>query len=156
MKYTMKSGKQRDLEAFSSCLNWKEFEEYVERIFSSFDFLTRRHTRFRKPRAEIDLVASRNDVTFAVDCKHWKRTVGHGSMTAISTRQLVRAQRLVDEHQGMKVIPMIVTLRDESLRILENGVPIVPIHEISDFLLNWGEAKNRILILSDSKQETLS
>ena len=156
MEDYLKLGKKKDLEAYSSFLNWKEFEEHVERIFRSFDFLTRRNTRFRKPRAEIDLVALKNNLTFAVDCKHWKRTVGHSSMNAISNRQLLRAQRLVDRHRHVKVIPMIVTLHDESLHILENGVPIVPIHKVSDFILNWEEARDRILILSEPTQEALS
>lgn len=141
---------------FSSNLDWKEFESYAESAFSAFGFKTQRNVRFRKPRAEIDLVASKSGTAFAVDCKHWKRTVGHASMLGISNRQLTRAKRLLEEGNDRRVIPVVVTLRDESLYILENGVPVVPIHRISDFILNWENALGEIVVLhSESKQKKL-
>ncbi len=136
-----------DHEKLGSKLSWKEFEEYAESIFESFDFQTKRNSRFRKPRAEIDLVASKSDLVFAVDCKHWNRTVGHASMLAIGERQLRRAGRLAGEQGARRVIPMIVTLHDEFLHILENGVPVVPIHKLSDFILNWEDARDEIMIV---------
>jgi len=146
----------KDPEATSSNMNWKGFEAFVESAFEALGYKTQRNVRFRKPRAEIDLVSARNGLVFAVDCKHWKRTVGHASMLDVSRRQIVRAKRLVDLHDNSKVIPLIVTLHDETLHILENGIPIVPIHKISDFVLNWEEAKDDILIFnSKSAQKRL-
>ncbi|MHB2036911.1 MAG: restriction endonuclease [Nitrososphaerales archaeon] len=134
-------------------MDWKEFEGFVESAFSAFGFRTQRNARFRKPRVEIDLVACKDGLTFAVDCKHWKRTVGHASMVAVSNRQIVRALRLVEEESHLRVIPLVVTLHNESLRILENGVPIVPIHMISDFILNWEDAFHEIVILSNENSK---
>ncbi len=143
-----------DPEAFGAKLDWKDFEEFAESAFLAFGFETRRNVRFRKPRAEIDLVASKNGLVFAADCKHWKRTVGHASMLAISERQKARAKRLVQDEKNLNVIPVVITLHDESLRILENGVPIIPIHKISDFLLNWEESVRAIAILSNKSKKS--
>lgn len=124
----------------------------MESAFSSFGFQTTRNVRLRKPPTEIDLVATRNGLCFAVDCKHWKRTAGHGAMLRISSRQIIRAKRLLAERNHNEIIPIIVTLHDESLQILENGVPIVPIHSISSFLLEWEIERNRITILSNREE----
>lgn len=140
---------RKDPESIGKGLDWKEFESFVESAFLSFGFKTKRNARLRKPRAEIDLVASKGNLSFAVDCKHWKRTVGYSSMLSISMRQLNRARRLVEN--GNLVIPLVVTLHDESLHILENGVPIVPIHRISDFVLNWENSKDEIAVLSEEE-----
>jgi len=146
----------QDPEVSSAKLDWKDFEAYVESVFSSFGFRTERNARLRKPRAEIDLVASRNSLAFAVDCKHWKRTVGYSSMLEISRRQIARAKRLIDIREVDRIVPIVITLHDESLYVLDNGVPIVPIHKISDFILNWEQGMENILVLaSSSKQESL-
>jgi hypothetical protein len=128
-------------------MNWKEFESFVASAFSSLGFATEKNVRLRKPRAEIDVVSSRDGLAFAVDCKHWKRTVGRATMLGAAERQLARAKRLASELGYHRVVPIIVTMKDESLRILENGVPIVPIHMISDFILNWEEASGEMAVL---------
>lgn len=144
--------KHDDPEELGSALDWKQFESFAESAFLEHGFETERNARFRKPRAEIDLVASKSDIAFAVDCKHWKRTVGHSTMLAISNRQFARAERLIKEGRAQRVIPVVITLHDESLSILENGVPVVPIHRISDFILNWEIARNELAILTRGKE----
>jgi hypothetical protein len=149
--------KESDLESLSLGLDWKEFESFAEKIFSSFGFTTIRTIRLRKPTMEIDLVATRSGFSFVADCKHWKRTVGPASMTRIGERQAKRAKRIASDGWHRKVMPMILTLRDESLFVLENGVPVVPIHRLSDFILNWEESSVVISIFEGSEtQETLA
>jgi Holliday junction resolvase-like predicted endonuclease len=145
--------RQKDPEADGKELNWREFEEFVESAFISLGFQTRRNARFRKPAAEIDLVAKRNGLVFAVDCKHWKRTVGNAAMSSVGERQIIRARRLAEENGVQMVIPVIVTLHDERLQVLENGVPIVPVYKISDFVLNWENARGEILILTSTEHQ---
>lgn len=96
---------------------------------------------------QIDLVASKNGTTFLVDCKHWKRTVGRGSMMRVAESQVRRADRVAADGVFRRLVPIILTWRDESLFILENGVPVVPIHRLADFILNWDMANARILIV---------
>jgi len=148
--------KESDLETLSFGLDWKEFEAFAEKIFASFGFSTDRNLRLRKPTMEIDLVASRAGLSFVADCKHWKRTVGSASMTRIGERQAARARRIANGGSLRKVMPMILTLRDEALFVLENGVPVVPIQRLSDFILNWEETTAKISIFEGNEiQETL-
>jgi hypothetical protein len=132
-------------------LTWKEFEAFSEIAFSSVGYHVTRNFRLKKPRMEIDLLASKGSLAFSVDCKHWKRTVGQGSMQRISERQVSRSRRLLSPTGFTKIVPLILTLRDESLGVLENGVPVVPIHRLGDFLLNW-ESSTDILVLRASEQ----
>lgn len=143
----MKQLKRKDAELISNDMSWKEFEAFVESAFIAFGYSTERNVRFKKPRAEIDLVCTRNGLAFSIDCKHWKRTVGHSSMLGISERQLKRSFRAAEKVGITKVIPLVVSLRDESLLILENGVAIVPIHRLSDFILNWDWASDQLKII---------
>ncbi len=148
--------KGSDLESLSLGLDWKEFEAFAEKVFASFGFATVRNLRLRKPTMEIDLVASRAGFSFVADCKHWKRTVGSASMTRIGERQADRARRIANDGSLRKVMPMILTLRDESLFVLENGVPVVPINQLSDFILNWEETPREISIFEGNEiQKTL-
>ena len=148
--------KTKDAESISNDMSWKEFEAFVESAFGAFGFATERNVRFRKPRAEIDLVCKREGLAFSIDCKHWKRTVGHSLMLGISERQLKRCSRLVERIGIARVIPLVVTLRDESLRILENGVAVVPVHRLSDFILNWEASIDQLTVIeSHESQMTL-
>jgi Holliday junction resolvase-like predicted endonuclease len=138
---------ESNVEEQGSSMTWREFEELAERIFKSFGFTTFRNYRLKKPVAEIDILATRLDTAFAIDCKHWKRTVGSATMHKVSERQLERARRVVRLESIQKVIPVVITLHDEFLQVLEDGTPIVPIQKISDFVLNW-EADPRIRVIS--------
>jgi Holliday junction resolvase-like predicted endonuclease len=134
-----------DLERVSSFLNWKEFEGLAQRAFEDSGYETKQNYRFTKPRMEIDLLAHRGDLAFAVDCKHWKRTAGRAAMQRVGERQIVRSLRLLESFT--KVIPLVLTWHDEMLHVLENGVPVVPVHRLADFLLNWESSKDDILVL---------
>ena len=141
-----------DLEGMSSKLDWKEFENFARLAFESAGFEVRQNFRLKKPTCEIDLVAFRgNSLAFAVDCKHWKRTVGYSTMLNIGSKQMERANRLTVSFKN--VIPMVLTLHDEMLRVLENGVPVVPISTLSDFLLNWENPENCVAVLKGTRVE---
>ena len=134
-------------------MSWKEFEAFSHRIFESSGFETRKNFRLRKPSAEIDILAIRVDFAFAIDCKHWKRTVGNASMTKIAERQIARAMRLLQLGELQKVAPMILTWRDEMLYLLANRVPVVPIRRLPDFLLNYEASMTPILTISSSDRQ---
>ena len=135
-----------DLESASSLLDWKEFERFASLAFESLGYETEKNYRLKKPRIEIDILAHRgNAIAFAVDCKHWKRTVGHASMLRICERQVERSLRLIGSFQ--RIVPVVLTWHDEMLRVIENGVPVVPIHKLSDFLVNWESSETEILVL---------
>ncbi len=136
-----------DAETIGSHLNWKQFEELAEQAFRSFGFETTRNLRFRKPTMEIDLLARSRNIAFAVDCKHWKRTVGNATMTRIASLQTKRSERVFEFCECDRVMPVILTLHDEMLHFLESGVAVVPIQKISDFVLNWESYRDSICVL---------
>jgi Holliday junction resolvase-like predicted endonuclease len=133
-----------DPEALSSSLTWQEFECLAEDAFKSLGFSTAKNFRIKSPRTEIDLLARQLKTVFAVDCKHWKRTVGYATMNRVADRQVERCKRYLKISDDVLAIPVILTWHDENLRILKSGVPIVPINKISDFVLNWESASQSI------------
>ncbi len=144
-----------DVEAFSGSLDWKQFEGLAELAFESFGYQTVRNFRMPKPRMEIDLLATSKRVAFAVDCKHWKRTVGHATMLALAEKQVKRCKSLVRTGRANNVIPVILTLHDEFLAVLENGVAIVPVHKISDFILNW-DSSDKVRVIKNRRSRDTS
>ena len=98
---------------------------------------------------EIDLLAVKGKFAFAVDCKHWKRTAGHASMLRASGLQVSRGKRLIGYSGITRIIPLILTWHDELLGILDNGVPVVSIHRITDFVLNWESSDNILVLTAD-------
>jgi Holliday junction resolvase-like predicted endonuclease len=135
-----------DAEAFSTFLDWKQFEGLAELALRSFGYKTVKNYRLKKPAQEIDLLAVSGKVAFGIDCKHWKRTVGQATMLTVAEKQVKRCERLIETESINRIIPVILTWRDEQLRILENGVAVVPIQKISDFILNW-ESSNAIRVV---------
>jgi hypothetical protein len=109
----------------------------------------------KKPAMEVDLLASRNDLAIVADCKRWKRTVGRATMTRVGDRQIKRAERVAALGKFEKVMPLILTMRDESLFVLETGVPIVPIRRLADFVLNWEEKSSEILVLGTVERQAI-
>ncbi len=147
----MTEKKELDTEAFSSKLDWKQFEGLAELAFRTFGYKTIKNFRIKKPRVEIDLVATSSKIGFAVDCKHWKRTVGMATMINISERQIKRSELVLATIQEMeRIIPVILTLHDEQLTVLPNGVPVVPVQKISDFILNWDSPTNGVRTINKS------
>jgi hypothetical protein len=147
--------KTGDPELASEGLGWKEFEAFSESAFRSFGFVTKRNYRLKKPRVEIDLLASKQDFAFVVDCKHWKRTAGHSSMIRVSEKQIIRTKRVAELGMFQHLVPAVLTWRDESLYILENRVPIVPIHRLSDFILNWDQPNDPVLVIPGDRNTSL-
>ncbi len=139
--------KQLDVESLCSELDWKQFEALTRHAFESFGYTVASNYRLKRPRIEVDLLALRHGRGFAVDCKHWKRTAGRGNMLGVAQKQIERAKRLMLQDELEEVVPLIVTWREETVRILENGVPIVPISKLADFILNFGTTERMIVII---------
>lgn len=136
-------------------LDWREFEAFAAKIFESFGFITTRNYRLKKPTMEVDLLACKNVLAMVADCKRWKRTVGRANMTRVGERQIRRAERVASEGKFRRVMPLILTMRDESLFILESGVPVVPIRRLADFILNWEAQGSEILVLEPVEKQTM-
>ncbi len=140
-----------DVEAESSKIKWREFEAFAESFFRESGFETFRNYRLKKPRLEIDLLAVKNARGFAADCKHWRRTVGLSVMSAIASKQAERCSKAVKHDTicpARSLIPIVLTLHDEMLQFVGEGVAIVPIRKLRDFLLNWEAFKEDMLVIT--------
>ncbi|MGC9058804.1 MAG: restriction endonuclease [Candidatus Aenigmatarchaeota archaeon] len=133
----IKSGKT--LEEILKLIDWKEFEEKVEEIFKIHGFKTIRNFRFKtKKRYEIDLVAEKDYVIFAVDCKKWSRgRYKISELKKFAVKQKERALELKNFFKTEKdVIPLILTLYDEGINEFE-GTLIIPSFKLNNFLLQY-------------------
>jgi len=134
----IRSGKT--VEEVLSLISWKEFEEKVEEIFRIHNFKTIRNFRFKTAkRFEIDIIAEKRDLIFAVDCKQWNK--GRYKISALkkaAERNLERVKELQNTLIGRnkKIIPIIITLFDETI-YEHDGVFIVPLFKLNSFLLEF-------------------
>ena len=134
----IRSGKT--VEEVLSLIRWKEFEEKVEEIFRIHNFKTIRNFRFKTAkRFEIDIIAEKRDLIFAVDCKQWNK--GRYKISALkkaAERNLERVKELQNTLIGRnkKIIPIIITLFDETI-YEHDGVFIVPLFKLNSFLLEF-------------------
>lgn len=132
-------------DTIANCLNWKDFERYVSRILEAHGYKIYRNLRggFKGGKFEIDVFGHYGTMGVAVDCKHWKRT-RLGLMKNHVERHISRVElftfaikaKVIDVsfHKG-KILPIIVTLTEYPRKTI-NNVPIVPIFELNDFILN--------------------
>lgn len=126
------------LEEVSKILSWSEFEEMVSALLESVGYEVKRRVRLKKPRCEIDIVASKEDLALVIDCKHWRKTSGYSTLQRIIEAQIDRAKALSTSNLTFlkrcdNFLPLILTLYSERPHILE-GVPVVPINLLSDFI----------------------
>ena len=131
-------------------INWKEFEGITSEILERHEFKTWNNFRFKtKRRYEIDIVASRNNKTILIDCKHW--STGRYKSSALKKAINDQEERLEEFckfisknliaktkfkiKQDQKFSSIIVTLHEETL-IRDSKSLVVPIWKLNNFLLN--------------------
>jgi hypothetical protein len=122
----------------SSQIGWRDFEDLVGELLVAEGYTVKMNVRLKKPPAQIDIFAYCGNTGLAIDCKHWKRTMGAASMRLVVARQRLRAERLVGEGSKdppllQRFYPVIATLYEEDVHLID-GVPIVPIVKLANFL----------------------
>lgn len=130
----LKAGASPDLVA--RFLDWQDFERFCAVLLRARGFAVRENLTFRKPRAQVDILARSPSVALLVDCKQWARERGRSAMAKAAAAQVARA-RLVRKSQG-SLEPMavvILVLSNEQTRFAD-GAAIVPVHTLGDFLAN--------------------
>ncbi len=126
------------IDEVSKQIEWRDFENIVSEILSADGYTVRRNFRLKKPRLEIDVLAFKNNICLAIDCKHWRRTVGASTMKKLVDRQIKRAENLAKSGEGFEgplhhIYPVIATLYEEDVLMIDR-VPIVPITKLTGFL----------------------
>lgn len=140
---TMRQG--MDLRSICEHLRWSEFEDICVLALEENGFDTRKHIRFKHhdKRREIDIIGFKEPYILSVECKHWKKSwqnkatrkfvETHKEKTMALLENIEILMVRIDEWKEVSLIPIVITLSETPFRIYE-GVPVVPIFFIRDFL----------------------
>ncbi|MEM0006575.1 MAG: restriction endonuclease [Ignisphaera sp.] len=130
-------------------ISWSEFEDFIAKKLYEFGWeyiLGYIHTRVS--RFQIDVIALDSILRRAlvIECKHWRKHMGVGSLRRIALNHLLRIDKLIKYCEWVAtdipklrnvetVIPAVIVLRRGDVKAVE-GVPIVPLYHLNDFLSN--------------------
>ncbi|MFX1500506.1 MAG: hypothetical protein ACFFDH_06020 [Promethearchaeota archaeon] len=153
-----------DIKQITEILNYNGFEILVEHILSRNNYITKKNFRFSdksnfklktsQKRYEIDVIGIYSKFVLLIDAKQWRRKDSFSSINRAANLQLRRVialkknpeifSKLVQELLGSRLnfkrqlpfilIPIMVTLENNSFRINENQIPLVSIYEMNSFL----------------------
>jgi len=123
--------------------DWQYFEQIVADILEEYGFTVETNKRFSLDRKfEIDVVADNKTEILCIDCKHWG--MRQGKTTPLKYAAIDQNERAYAFKSHFKknqsVYPIVITLMQENIHI-EEGIPIVPIFKLNDFLANFPRYK---------------
>lgn len=137
-----------DILKISQYLSWKDFERFASEILLNCGFQTMNNVRFTKPRAEIDIVATKSQLCLSVDCKHWANN-GRGGLIVHSRKQIQRTERLLSSPFGFrKAVPLLLTIYPNFQPYNSNLVPIVEINKFRCFVNEIEYNIDKVLCIS--------
>ncbi len=124
----------QDGEKVASLLQWNDFEDLCAKLLSSAGYVVRRNIVLTRPRKQIDLLATSSLISLSVDCKHYAKGISPYSLAKFAEDQLERT-RVYKEKRGHRgpILPIILTLTEASAPVVQ-GVPVVPLLKLRDFL----------------------
>lgn len=153
-----------DINQLSYLLNYDGFEALIQEILSQNNYVTIKNFRFSdkstlkykttQKRYEIDVIGIYQSFMLIIDAKQWKRKDSYSAMNKAANLQYQRVLALKDNLEiisdliqnllGIKynvrkrlpftLIPIMVTLENNWVKINENSVPIVGIYSLNSFL----------------------
>ena len=137
-----------DVMKISKLLSWKDFERFASEILLNSGFHTKNNVRFIKPRAEIDIVATKSQLSLSIDCKHWNNN-GQTGLLAHTQKQIQRTQRLLESpFEFSKAIPVLLTIYPVHRQCYSNIVPIVAINKFQGFVNEIEFNLDKVLCIS--------
>ncbi|UCD02290.1 MAG: hypothetical protein JSV23_04560 [Promethearchaeota archaeon] len=155
---------QKDIKQISEILNYDGFESLVQEILSINNYITTKNYRFSdksnfktktsQKRYEIDIIGVYLKNVLLIDAKQWKHKDSFSTLDKAANLQYQRTialkknpeifsqliQKLLGPKLNLKkrlpfvLIPMIVSLEDNSIKINNNQIPLVSIYELNSFL----------------------
>jgi len=153
-----------DISQLSVLLDFKGFEALIEEILKRNNFKTIRNFRFSdksnfksktsQKRYEIDVIGIYRNFVLLIDAKQWKRKDSFSSINKAADLQCRRAialkknpeifsrliHSILDNTLNLRknlpfiLIPLMVTIEDNSIKINTNQIPLVSIYELNAFL----------------------
>lgn len=132
-------------EEVSSLLTWKEFESFCADLLRAAGYDVREDVRLRKPRAQIDLVATGTSLVLSVDCKHWKRGASVSTLSKVAQDQHKRNGLLrKTSPRSSPIVSVILTLAQQGERFVD-GAAVVPLYSLRSFLNSIDEYREVLL-----------
>jgi Holliday junction resolvase-like predicted endonuclease len=161
----LKSG--ADLERVSDLLKWKEFEGMAAFALENNGYLVQRNVRFKHGgrRWEIDVVGLRKPLVICMDCKHWHHRLCESMAKKIVKEQVARVNALAISlpnpairivpaiDNDYKFLPVVLSLIVDESKFFE-GVPIVPILQLQDFLNHLPTCTDSLFCINSNSAET--
>ena len=153
-----------DVNQLSLLLNYDGFEALIQEILSQNNYRTIKNFRFSdrsnlkyetsQKRYEIDVIGIYQNHILIIDAKQWKRKDSYGAMNKAANLQYQRVvalkknpetlSDLIQKLLGMNfkirkrlpftLIPIMVTLETNWIKINDNSVPLVGINNLNSFL----------------------
>lgn len=137
-----------DVMKISKLLSWKDFERFASEILLNSGFHTKNNVRFTKPRAEIDIVATKAQLSLSIDCKHWANN-GQTGLLVHTQKQIQRTQRLLGSpFEFRKAVPVLLTIYPVHRPCYSNLVPIVAINKFQGFVNEIEFNLDKVLCIS--------
>ena len=155
---------QFDIKYLSEILDYSGFETLIKEILSRNNYRSLTNFRFSdntkslseksQKRYEIDVIGIYYKYLLIIDAKQWKRKDTYGLLNKAATKQYHRmvmlkknpevfaklVTRILGEDANLKkhlpliLIPFMVTLEDNNIKLNDNQVPLVSIYELNAFL----------------------
>ncbi len=155
---------QLDIRKMTEILNFDGFEILVKEILSKNNYLTKKNFRFSdkssfksetsQKRYEIDIIGISSNFVLLIDAKQWKRKDSFSAINKAAALQYRRAialkknpeifsnliQELLSNTLNLRkklpflLIPLMVTVEDNSIKLNNNQIPLVSIYELNSFL----------------------
>jgi Holliday junction resolvase-like predicted endonuclease len=136
-----------DVEAVSGFLGWQEFESIAATALKNNGYAVLQNLRFKHTarKWEIDVVGCRKPLVVCVDCKDWHHGLSPSAIRRIVEAQVERARALADALPNVsigidcakwskaKFVPAVLVLLPSRFKFCD-GVPIVPVLQLQDFL----------------------
>jgi hypothetical protein len=131
------------LQQVARALTWQEFEAFTEECLQTVGFDTQKGLIVKDDsrRWQIDVIAKKNPMILAIDCKHWESPGYESKLSNAAEHQKLALQALIGQMaargevviERLLALPMILTLFEPRARIV-GGVVVVSIEQLGDFL----------------------
>jgi hypothetical protein len=131
------------LQQVARALTWQEFEAFTEECLQTVGFDTQKGLIVKDDsrRWQIDVIAKKNPMILAIDCKHWESPGYESKLSNAAEHQKLALQALIQQmaargqvgREGLLALPMILTLFEPRARIV-GEVVVVSIEQFGDFL----------------------
>jgi len=131
------------LQQVARALSWQEFEAFTEECLQTVGFDTQKGTIIKDEsrRWQIDVIAKKSRMIFAIDCKHWESPGYDSKLTKAADHQKLALHALIQqmtgrgdvEREGVFALPIILTLFEPRSRLVDGAV-VVSVEQFADFL----------------------